>query len=423
MPALAAETDWLYFPMYERDTAHAVHLSALRFRADGLLDSATRYPRVPDAESWTEEQSQRGWYVYQPRLIDCETGFHVETRMDLLDRDGATIATQPYEPDKLATRIVEQLRRHDNHRWPSSSEIFLACAAASSNTLKARRVRAARSAQPLVSYQPITQALKADSEALFALTKFHYDFTAFDVKAGKRLPATPVVLFEQLQAQYVAWRRSIYRWYAPPRESGASVAHHAQTKALANRLLDRAGGRPGTLRVLGGGVIEYEADWLHARHVDLPKMTRAMQEKLWTRSSTTRVNCTSHLSVPLAYNWLDAKGAVLMRTPLQTKEALALIKGRYEDSDDVTPDFWSGASHGSEAAQLCALVESAARGESSGHADRRRDAQQDEDLPFGLTAETIAAQKTPAEMLLVVRAAWRRARQVQDMAPQVNPLK
>ncbi|WP_423381219.1 hypothetical protein [Burkholderia sp. LMG 32019] len=61
--AHADEVDWLYFPMYPRDTAHAVDLRALSWRPDGLLVSASRYPRVSD-DHWTEQESSRGWYGY-----------------------------------------------------------------------------------------------------------------------------------------------------------------------------------------------------------------------------------------------------------------------------------------------------------------------------------------------------------------------
>ena len=96
--AWADETDWLYFPMYERDTAHAVDLTALRYRPDGLLASGTRYPGFPD-EPWTEAESKAGEYNYHPRLIDCETGFFVDTAIELLGQGSKKIAARMYGPD------------------------------------------------------------------------------------------------------------------------------------------------------------------------------------------------------------------------------------------------------------------------------------------------------------------------------------
>lgn len=43
--AQADEFDWVYFPMYVGDMAHAVDLRSLKVRPDGLLNAASRYPR------------------------------------------------------------------------------------------------------------------------------------------------------------------------------------------------------------------------------------------------------------------------------------------------------------------------------------------------------------------------------------------
>lgn len=111
------------------DGIHAVDRDRLKLRADGLLESASRYPRT-SSQGWTAEQNARGRYEYLERLLDCRTGLYMDTALLLLDPDNRPVARrdQPYE-DQLQQIALRQ-DEVATHRWPDSSEIWRACALA-----------------------------------------------------------------------------------------------------------------------------------------------------------------------------------------------------------------------------------------------------------------------------------------------------
>lgn len=378
--AEAHEADWVYFPMYPRDTAHAVHLTALKFRPDGLLSAATRYPRH-SGESWTPQESALAWYNYAERLIDCETGQHVDTREALLGEDMQEIASHAVPLSEGATRLSRQWEESRNEQWPSArSEILLACLAASSPTLKAQRARAAKAAPPLLSDEPLTRALVAETSTLFANVAMHYDLSSL----AKRPPAHAHALFEQLRQQYVAWRQSIDGAYRPaPPKAGAP------SKAL-DALLDEASELPGTLRVVSGDVIEYEEGWDVGWGIRPPPA--AANARLATQ--TVRKDCESGLRVVTARHWRDVQGRALVSKPLLPKEAVAEFKQQLVWAADTgAMARWGGAYNETSP---CGMVRAARRQLAPGAA-----------LAGSLDEAALAAEKTPAAMLLKIRAALR----------------
>jgi len=93
LPAQASSSEWLNFPMYSRDSAHAVHLKALKLRPDGLLEAASRYPGH-NKEMWSAPENAQGQHEYERRLIDCQSGLHFTYETRLLARDGSVVASR-----------------------------------------------------------------------------------------------------------------------------------------------------------------------------------------------------------------------------------------------------------------------------------------------------------------------------------------
>lgn len=195
--------------MYAGDTAHAVHLPALKFRPDGLLSAATRYPRHGD-HGWTPEQSKAGWYSYSERLIDCETGYYVETAESLLDHDSATQVTRAVTRDEQIKYLTSQLQEQQR-KWPKNSDVFLACAAASSPAFYKLRLLDAKKPPPLLSEVSLVEKLSGQSDALSALVTMKYDLG----RLGKNKQAPASALFTDVRAHVLAWRRATNAMYMP----------------------------------------------------------------------------------------------------------------------------------------------------------------------------------------------------------------
>ncbi len=369
--AFADEFDWLYFPMYANDTAHAVHLSSLKFRPDGLLSAATRYPRT-NSEPWTEQESKAGWYNYDERLIDCETGYFLETSNALLGQDGAKLASRPKDHAQQVSRLEDQLREGAGRRWPNNSDVFLACAAASSPTFKKQRAARAAKAPPLFSATSLIEVLSADSEALSATGRMRYDFS----RIQKRPAASASELFDDMRAQYGAWRKSINAAFVP----GAALGGRSDQAVLAeaNRQIKEARVGHVTIKSIKGSLVE---------HVHPDAVMGALE--------TSRTDCEYGVSVPVAR---QPKG------PLNAKAVLPDILQRYSaDAYSEAEGPFGGFFLDSGAAALCQLLDQARHARASAEPD-------DESgfpFAFGLKPGALAQHATPAAMLLAIRAARR----------------
>lgn len=369
--ALADEFDWLYFPMYANDTAHAVHLSSLKFRPDGLLSAATRYPRTSN-EPWTGQESKAGWYNYDERLIDCETGYFVETGNALLDRDGAKLATRPKDRAQQASRLEDQLREGAGRRWPNNSDVFLACAAASSPTFKKQRAAKAAKAPPLFSDTSLIEVLSADSEALSATGRMRYDLT----RIQKRRAASASELFDDMRSQYGAWRKSINAAFVP----GAALGGRGDQAVLAevNRQLKEARVAHVTIKSIKGSVVE---------HVHPDASMDALE--------TSRTDCEYGVSVPVARQPTG---------PLSARAVLPDILQRYgDDGYSEAEGPFGGFFLESGAAALCQLLDQVRHA----RADPGAESGSESGFAFGLKPGALAQHATPAAMLLAIRAARR----------------
>jgi hypothetical protein len=369
--ALADEFDWLYFPMYANDTAHAVHLSSLKFRPDGLLSAATRFPRT-GGEPWTEQESKAGWYNYDQRLIDCETGYFLETGSALLGQDGATLATRAQDHAQQVNRLEEQLREGAARRWPNNSDIFLACAAASSPTFRKQRAAKAAKAPPLFSATSLIEVLSADSEALSATARMRYDFS----RIQKRRAASASELFDDMRAQYGAWRKSINAGFVP----GASLGGRSDQAVLAeaNRQIKESRAAQVTIKSIQGALLE---------HVQPEAYDGALE--------TARTDCEFGVSVPVARQPKGTLGA---------QAVLPDILRRYGDAGHADAEGpFGGFFLDSGAAALCQLVDQVRHA----GADPVAEPGDASGFPFGLKPGALAQQATPAAMLLAIRSARR----------------
>lgn len=402
--AQADETDWLYFPMYARDTAHAVDLRALSWRPDGLLASATRYPRY-SGETWSEEESSRGWYNYERRLIDCSLGFYVTTDVQLLDGDGKVIASRPFKPQDWVESLQRQLADSQTKPWPQRDEIFLACAAASDTGLKRHRARSARTVQPLLSSKPITTDLAAESDALMGRARPHYDLNA----PHERPPATAEAVFDRLRQQYAEWRKSVVGPTAA--QSGQAITNGVEIERQFNTyMLQATSGAIGAVRVLPGDVLEYTQQARFAQLPDLSAKEEARIANMRRAFMTSRLDCVSGRVLPMSVDWRDDEGQVLLTKRISASD---VIKAVQRGADDVLSDDWSGPRAGWDlrwgardkvtlAGKLCRTLTRLKAG--APPADAPEDAQ---DALFRVTAERLVQESTPEAMLLTIRAAWR----------------
>jgi hypothetical protein len=377
------ETDWLYFPMYERDTAHAVHLAVLKFRPDGLLTSATRYPRFSE-EEWTPQENQRGWYSYETRLIDCETGYFVSTTSALLDQVGQTVASHPAGVTQWLERLKGQLL--SNRKWPESGgEIYLACAGASDAALKARRSQQARVKLPLLSYKPITQDLSADSVLLFERREFKYDLS----RLQKNLPTSAMALFEALRLQHTAWKKSIDPGYAPSSRWSAAQQEKFQ-KNIKN------------VRVLGPGYFEMDRPWSIAWNViGAFKLSPQTEDAFVDATERVLSDCTSGLQVPTSLRWLGRNEQVLDTKPVTAKQALLAVEEDMRHELNTHWDLVRVPYRNTSLRELCISIFSTTNSTNDSSIS------EENSWPFGLRETDLAQLKTPEAMLLKIRDARR----------------
>lgn len=383
--AYADEFDWVYFPMYPNDTAHAVHLSSLKFRPDGLLTAATRYPRT-SGEPWTEQESKAGWYSYDERLIDCETGFFVETATSLLAHDGTRLATRAKQHDQQVSRLEMQLQESAAKRWPHHSDIFLACAAASNPAFKKQRAAQAAKVQPLFSDTSIVEALSADNAPLLALARMRYDFSRIE----KRPAALASDLFDEMRAQYLAWRKAINGAHVP----GRAASGDDSVRADANRQLHEAGVQHLTIRSIEGAVIE---------HTYPGTVSRSAGAMAGTWLESARTDCEYGISVPFAIQKIARDKKPRPSTPLRARSVLPDIRERYAENPYREADGpFGGFFLDPDAAALCQLVAGIRNPSPTAAPDA------DTALAYGIEPGALAQQATPAAMLLAIRTAHRR---------------
>lgn len=380
----AADDDYLFFPVSATGSSHAIHLPSLAFSADGLLTSSTRYPRSR-TEGWLPEEVSRAAYNYDTRLIDCETGFYVETGAALLDKAGAQISTRPSLGRQLSNQLEQQLRRPDSDNWPEPSDIFLACAAASSPTLKAQRAARAMKAQ-FVAADPGNPVQLEDSKQLFSMARVRYDFASLD----KQPPASTAALFGELRAQHAAWRKSINSPYFP---ALADSARDAATLVKVNAGMREAGLERIVVKGLRGTAFDqvYQADALR------PGITQKQPANAAFAIETAHTDCDSGLFLPYDQQIFDANGKLIASVQITAKQALADMKRRYgpDASDEAGFDAVAIAAR---AGAICRVLQQARYPKNAAAPDA---------LLYGMAPGALAKNQSAAEMLLAIRAARR----------------
>ena len=389
---------WLYYSMYPGDHSHAVHLSALRQRPDGLLESASRYPRFDD-EPWSEAESARGRYNYVPRLIDCETGFSIETGQQLLDADGRIVASR----DNAAAALAEWKRNLDNelgkHQWPVKDEHFLACAGARDDNLQAARRKLAGTPPPRLTYKPIFSGLSEDSEALFARISWREP----EVPAKGRIgPATkPVAVFEAAVRRHDQWLAGFMPAKPPVRRADRPALSEDRLNWLKEHGADVE-----AVHSRGDGTLEYVNR--NPSRFELPYSVLVQRPAASENASRAgllqRIDCRSGLLAGVQLDWLDAEGRLLARQVLPGHEVKQDLD---QQMAGLTEDSLSLFANPPPERDTGALVCLAAAAQCSGSKPRFPEA-------FALKAadyKSIEQAATAADALLAVRAAHRAYRQ------------
>jgi hypothetical protein len=399
--AQADEFDWLYFPMYARDTAHAVHLSALKRRPDGLLDSATRYPRVPE-EQWTKEESAAGWYDYKQRLIDCETGFSIVSREHLLDQDGNILASRDNSVANLAEWKEGLPNAMLSNVWLSASEIFLACAAVGDEHFLAQRRLEGKKKAKALSYSPRIKSLQADTHEFFWRKK---QFRLELEPLLKRPPANTRLVFEQLQKQHRAWLSG----FAPDMAALMKVGNNAPTAELSeqNSLWLRSHDvHVANVSSRADGAVRY-TDRQPNRLIlpPAPAYQEPPQNLGGVEDSEQEIylDCQSGLQIPTRLTWLGVERRQLATYQIGVKPLLEMMQDqmRYRDENTSTNVLLPPSNAGA-ALWICQAVAAECNATQAAELE-----------PFSLASrdeEAVKRADSPAEALLVVRNAYRNYR-------------
>ena len=293
---------WLYFPMYQRDTAHAVDLSALRWRADTLLQSASRYP-MHNAEGWPAEVYAKAWYITESRLIDCQTGANASLSEALLTKDGQVL----FERGLPAT-----VRRRDASR-DDRSEIAMACLAAADPDLLSNRRLQAKAAQPALSALPLVTQLGDDTWVLLEKSQFEWVDAARSAKT-----ATAEALPALIRQQHAQWQRELS---GPALKDSAQLTDWPVEPDLALRVARELSGEdePKHFSILPQG--QWTLWVASPNHCDCDENEN--EDLRNAERMALRLNdCLTGAALPMRYRWVDREGATLRERPLSVNEAL-----------------------------------------------------------------------------------------------------
>jgi|GEM_PF-5932144 len=308
------------------DGAHAVDRDRLTPRADGLIESASRYPRT-SAHGWTAEQNARGYYESLERLLDCRTGLYLDTALLLLDRDSQPVARRELSYEDQLQQIAWRQDEVATHRWPDSSEIWLACALAMTPRGKAGSTAAPETQSP---------------------AEFAYDYAAI----GDAPPADARALFERLRAQY---DQAIAR-YAPPLPAAKTTA------AVPRRNERRSRSAPAedalsafdldSLRHRGDGAIEVTS---RASRTDVERWPQAVPEDAKVEQ-VLAIDCRNGLTLPIEQTFRAAAGgAELSRRSAPVLATLTQLAQQASYGQSGWSE-WLGPRSPSDSASLCKLA-------------------------------------------------------------------
>ncbi|WP_078120728.1 hypothetical protein [Thiosocius teredinicola] len=296
-------TQWLYYSMYASDSAHSVHLAALQPLPNGLLASASRYPRF-SGEPWTDDESALGWYNYAPRVIDCETGFSITTGAELLDADGGVVAKRDNAAELLGEWRSRYGERLHDPRWPANNELFLACTAVGDEALRTARAKLAGAPQPRLTYKPLLATLREDTERLWARSAWAYQIDL----AQQDAPTSPDAVAAAVKASYDAWLASFGALSAYPTGDASQAVGNAGRQWLTESGLNIV-----DIKSHGDGTVEY-TDRKPTQY-DIPYGT--LDQRPANTEQATQVHlhvwadCRSGVSVAQRLDWLDDAGSVL----------------------------------------------------------------------------------------------------------------
>lgn len=376
--AQAQPERWLSFPTYHNDPAHAVDRAALTLRPDGLLQSASRYPRT-DRGSWTAEQNERGWYEYIERLIDCRTGLFLDLRYKLLDQQNQVVAERPLSRERWLTQI--SLRESDivEYRWPSSSEIGLACLAAAQPgaTIDIGTIDA-HSRNQLPNFDP--KAVDEDGKLL----------------PHRPMPASSEAFLAMLRADYAARYDGLL--LAPPTMEGPRKQARMQTQeATKLSLSDGVEVDIASIRSDGNGLVEAtlinEGDW---NDLDWPVFLSSGV----TRRDRHQIDCRNGLDV-LVGSVYQQDGEIVFEQPAPVIRAINTVWKANRWGQSVT---WSPL-HGpldpleqGPMGAVCLYIAARCNGEALSSSYPH----------FEIDPEALPAGNDPAALLLAARALWQR---------------
>ena len=226
---------------------------------------------------------------------------------------------------------------------------------------------------PLISDAPLTKDLVAETAGLALRARKYFDLQALE----ESKPATAEQVFEQLQSQYVAWRRTLHRTYTPAPANDASLT--ARRTELETTLSDTSA-IPGSLRILSTHTMESIANWEPLWDEKPPQAPTA------TRKGTReRTDCRTGLAVPIATEWYSDEGRLLHSEPVPVPDVLAALRERHPEGSDIEPP--NLLSPGLIASETCAPL-----------------AQEQLPGPGSVTPEQLRSAGTPEAMLLLIRS-------------------
>ncbi|MDD2949701.1 MAG: hypothetical protein PHU29_02825, partial [Sulfuricurvum sp.] len=274
-------------------------------------------------------------YDYKERLIDCETGFSIVNREHLLDEGGKIIASRDNTAANLSLWKGDLQNELQDHKWPSGSEIFLACAAAGNERFLAQRQLERKKKTKEIVYSPVIKALKADTNDIF-WRKIQFNLELEPLM--KHPPSNALLMFGQLEEQYRTWLSN----FAPE----MAVAVHARNDAPAAELSEenlqwlldhnvdiaKVSSRPdGTVRYTNRQPNLFELP---------PEYQEAPQKLHDVENSELEIylDCHSGLQIPTRLTWFGAEHRQLATNAIGVKPLLEMLRERmsYRDENAAT---------------------------------------------------------------------------------------